>query len=230
MAYFFLLTAVVSVILTSYISLLPLAWVSQGDISDMYMTSITPAWFTFSIWSLIYTSWILLWLYAVYMRKKWKKYFYLAVSIFLSVIWLFPWHYNIIWLSLIIMAGIFWSLVYIFLKKTYKDKYFKYTLELYLWWILIALIANIHIFLVSVDLYIFPITFTLLSLLMWLTLIAYTINNYRVFIPSYVFLWALLGVFIAQEDIRVQLVVIITALILTTLILHKHPKTSYIFR
>lgn len=230
MAYFFLFIAVVSILLTSIISLIPLWWVSQGDISDMYMTSITPAWFTFSIWSLIYASWIFLWLYAIYMRKKWKKYLYLSASLLLSVVWLIPWHYDIIWLSLIIMASILWLLIYIFQKKRYKDKYFQYTLELYLWWIFVAFIANLHIYLVSASLYIFPVFFTLISFLVWITLLSYTIHINKAFISSYVFLWALFGIFIAQDNTIVEIWAIISALILATLIVRNHPKTSYIFR
>ena len=230
MSYFFLFIAVVSILLTSIISLIPLGWVSQGDISDMYITSITPAGFTFSIWSIIYISWILLGLYSIYYNKWWKKYLLLAGSIFLSVIWLLPWHYDIIWLSLVIMAGIFWSLVYIFLRKAYKDKYFQYTLELYLWWILVAFIANIHIFLVSVNIYTFPIFFTFVSFIIWLTLLSYSINTHKSFIPSYVFLWALFGIYTNQNNTLIEVWAIISALILVTIIARKHPQTSHIFR
>ena len=231
MRYYFLFVALTSIVLTSIISLIPLWGVSQGDISDMYQTGITPAGFTFSIWSLIYLSWIALWIYLATIHKKiWKKYFFLSGSIFLSVLWLLPWHYNMIWLSLLIMFALFWSLSYIYLHKAYKDRYFQYTLELYLWWIFVALIANIHIFLVSMNWYVLPEFFTLLSFFIWFLILFYTLKVRKSFIPSYVFLWALYGIYIAQASVSVQSWVFITATALLIFISIYHPKSYHIFR
>jgi len=231
MRYYFLFVALTSIVLTSIISLIPLWGVSQGDISDMYQTSITPAGFTFSIWSLIYLSWIALWIYlAIIHKKTWKKYFFLAGAMFLSVLWLLPWHYNMIWLSLLIMFALFWSLSYIYLHKAYKDRYFQYTLELYLWWIFVALIANIHIFLVSMNWYVLPEFFTLLSFFIWFLILFYTLKVRKSFIPSYVFLWALYGIYVAQASVSVQSWVFITATALLIFISIYHPKSYHIFR
>lgn len=47
-----------AVLLTAWISIAPLNDLSQKDISDIYQNILTPAGFTFSIWSVIYLSWI----------------------------------------------------------------------------------------------------------------------------------------------------------------------------
>lgn len=232
MKYLFLSIALISIILTSVISLIPLWWVTQGDISNMYSTSITPAGFTFSIWSLIYLSWIVLGLHTFIARKTiWKKYLYLAGTMFLSVIWLLPWHFDIIGLSLIVMLILFTSLVYLYLRKEkYHDRYFQYTLELYLWWIFVAFIANIHIFLVSVNWYIMPDFLTIVSLFIWFFVLLYTLKVKQSFIPSYVFLWALFGIYIAQESIFIHSWVMITTASLLLIIWCYHPKTVHILR
>lgn len=232
MRYFFLFVVLMSIILTSVISLMPLWGVSQGDISDMYQTTITPAGFTFSIWSLIYLSWVVLWIHWLIAYKKlWKKYIFLTGTMFLSVLWLLPWHYDMIWLSLLVMFGIFTSLSYLYLhKKKYKEIYFQYALELYLGWIFVALIANIHIFLVYMNWYILPEFFTLLSLCIWFFILFYTLRVKKSFIPSYVFLWALYGIYIAQASVNVQNWVLITATALLIFIWIYHPKSSHIFR
>ncbi len=231
MRYFFLFVALTSIILTSVISLIPLWGVSQGDISDMYQTSITPAGFTFSIWSIIYLSWIALWIHTLlYHKHVGKKYIALAGTMFLSVIWLLPWHYDMIGLSLLMMFGIFGSLSYLYLHKVYKDRYFQYTLELYLWWIFVALIANIHIFLVYMDWYFLPEFFTLLSLFIWFFVLFYTMRVRKSFIPIYVFLWALYGIYVAQVSVYVQSWSLITAATLLILIGIYHPKSCHIFR
>ena len=58
-----LLVAIVVIGFTSWASIpsfgYPLGGYSQADISNMYPTAITPAGFTFSIWSLIYLSWLI---------------------------------------------------------------------------------------------------------------------------------------------------------------------------
>jgi translocator protein len=66
----------------------------------MYATSITPAGFTFSIWSIIYLSWLVLGFYNIFYKKKEKikkqDLYFLASAQILTVLWLIPWHYNFI--------------------------------------------------------------------------------------------------------------------------------------
>ena len=43
---------------------------TQADISNMFPSAITPAGVTFSIWSLIYLSWIVAGVYVAFFQKK----------------------------------------------------------------------------------------------------------------------------------------------------------------
>lgn len=61
--YLLLITALVTIGLTSLVSIPGSPYLiggyTQADISAMFSTAITPAGLTFSIWSLIYLSWVI---------------------------------------------------------------------------------------------------------------------------------------------------------------------------
>jgi len=58
--YILLISGVISVALASIISVVPIGIANQAQVSAMFPTLFTPATFTFSIWGLIYLSWIIL--------------------------------------------------------------------------------------------------------------------------------------------------------------------------
>lgn len=204
--YILLFSGILSIWFTTYISLLPLNWFNQADVSNMYATSITPAGFTFSIWSIIYLSWLVLGFYNIFYKKKEKikkqDIYLLASAQILTVLWLIPWHYNFIWMSLVIMLWILWTLWYLSTKHM-KDKLFQWTVYLFFGWILVATIANIHIFLVSADLYIFPIVFWVISLILWAYINSYIIKKYSSIIPAIVFIWALIWIISNHTNIYI---------------------------
>lgn len=109
MKYLVLLFAVITIAWTSWLSVpyfgYPLGGYSQADISNMYPNAITPAGFTFSIWSMIYLSWLILGVSILLKKTKIsnKQALYFSLAIALTGIWLVPWGYNMIGLSLIIM-------------------------------------------------------------------------------------------------------------------------------
>lgn len=62
MQYLLLITSLFTIGFTTLVSIpdspFLIGGMTQADISNMYPTAITPAGFTFAIWSLIYLSWI----------------------------------------------------------------------------------------------------------------------------------------------------------------------------
>lgn len=58
--YILLISALVAVGLSAVFSILPVGIYNQAQVSALYPTLFTPAGFTFSIWSIIYASWIIL--------------------------------------------------------------------------------------------------------------------------------------------------------------------------
>lgn len=134
-----LISAVVTIVFTAFVSTpgspLLINGMTQADISNMYPNAITPAGITFSIWTLIYISWIVAGIFIAglhyrFMKKSFilkiheaftkmhlDKKFVISYSsvMFLTGIWLIPWGYNMIGLALIVMFLILATLVYTFI-------------------------------------------------------------------------------------------------------------------
>ncbi len=146
---------------------LPINNRSTGAISDAYPNLFAPAGLTFSIWGLIY---LLLAGYTLYqfglfqsdkgkgrieLFKKVGLYFIL--SSLANIAWIFSWHYDFIGISVLIMGVILFSLIKIadILNKeklSLQEKIFIRTpFSIYFGWITVAAIANITVFLVSLN-------------------------------------------------------------------------------
>ena len=143
---------------TNYLAVaLPLGGRGTGQISENYANLFAPAGYAFSIWGLIYT---LLAVYVVYqLRRKdaaliSKVDRIFIVNALLNASWIFAWHYDLIWLSIIIMAGLLISLIKIadILRAsdlTPKERWLvRLPFSVYFGWITVATIANITVFLV----------------------------------------------------------------------------------
>ena len=139
---------------------LPIAGKNTGELSDLYPSLFTPAGFTFSIWGIIY---LLLIIFTVYQAKgifgesniPRNKFLYridiwFFVSSLANMAWIFAWHHQIIWLSMVLMLVILGSLLLIYLRlgiglRTIEKKE-KYLVDLpfslYLGWMTVATIAN----------------------------------------------------------------------------------------
>jgi len=140
--------------------LLPLGGRGTGEISDNYPNLFAPAGYAFSIWGIIY---ILLGIYVVYQLRlnknelveKVNRIF--IVNALLNASWLFAWHYDLIWLSVIIMAGLFFTLIRIadILRMTVlvpKERWLvRLPFSIYFGWITVAAIANVIVFLVYIG-------------------------------------------------------------------------------
>jgi hypothetical protein len=138
---------------------LPLAGRDTGAISDSYPNLFAPAGYAFSIWGLIYT---LLLIYAVY--QFWRKNALVGrinrvfiINTLLNASWMFAWHYNLIWFSVLIMVGLLMTLIRIAdilrgSKLTQKDLWLiRLPFSVYFGWITVATIANITVFLVGLG-------------------------------------------------------------------------------
>ncbi len=142
---------------------LPINDRSTGEISDAYSNLFAPAGITFSIWGVIY---LLLAGYVIYqfINKDQKKEIlferinplFITTSI-ANIAWIFAWHYDYIGLSLIIMAVLLISLIKI--ANILRNEHFNLLEKLFIWapfsiyfgWITVATIANVTVFLVSIN-------------------------------------------------------------------------------
>jgi hypothetical protein len=146
---------------------LPINNRSTGVISEAYPNLFAPAGLTFSIWGLIYLmlAGYIIFQFITYRKninqqkeKLLKKINLLFIGTSISNIsWIFAWHYDFIGLSVIIMTILLVLLIKIAdslrkQKLTINEKIFISTpFSLYFGWITIATIANITVFLVSIN-------------------------------------------------------------------------------
>lgn len=189
---------------------------TSGQVSDTYPTLITPAGFTFSIWSIIY---ILLGLFVVYQAlpgKQNKPYlerisFLFILSGLLNMFWLFLWHYGFITSSVILMFGLLASLIAIYLRLdigkadvSLKDRICVHLpFSVYMGWITVASIANVSVALTfvgwdagGIDPAIWAMLVIAVALLITLIIIA-TRKDVGY---SLVIIWALGGIMAKQSD------------------------------
>lgn len=154
-------------------NLLPLGHGNTGEISVKYENLFTPAPITFSIWGVIY---ILVALFIIFqlnlfgdniLARKCVELIgiWFIVSCVMNIGWLFSWHYDIIWLSMIFMLGLLLSLIIIVTRYspivvmretgietiTFMSRLSFYAFEVYLGWITAATIANVSVLLVKLG-------------------------------------------------------------------------------
>lgn len=161
-------TFVVMVAINYLANALPLNGRSTGDVSDAYPNLFAPAGLTFSIWGVIY-----LWLgaHVLYqlglfhssaedrtraaMLNKVGVYF--AISSLANTAWVFAWHYDVIALSVVLIVVILVCLAIITrtvlaANPTTREKWFvAVPFSIYFGWTTVATVANITVFLVSLN-------------------------------------------------------------------------------
>ena len=155
------LAAYIVMVVVNYLTVtLPLNGRDTGEISDSYANLFAPAGYAFSIWGLIYT---LLAIYAIYQLRLEKNEVVAKINrlfipnAILNSSWIFAWHYDFICLSVIIMIGLLFTLIRVneILRVSNLPKNERWLVRLpfnvYFGWITVATIANITIFLVSID-------------------------------------------------------------------------------
>jgi hypothetical protein len=156
---------VVMVAVNALANILPINGITTGAVSDAYPNLFAPAGVTFSIWGVIY---LLLGIYSVYQLVQvfgpgsppvWLTRInsYFLTSSLINILWIFAWHYQLIWLTVVLMLGLLMLLIKIadtirreeLLQR--QKLLIKVPFGVYFGWITIATIANITTFLVSIG-------------------------------------------------------------------------------
>lgn len=158
-------TFIVMIVVNALANILPINGVNTGSVSDSFPNLFAPAGLTFAIWGLIY---FLLAGYTFYqlgiINKNDKSKNLLdkigvvfSISSIANAVWIFTWHYKIIYVSIVLMAIILICLIIIvnLIRKenlSLKEKIFvKLPFSIYFGWITVATIANITTLLVSLN-------------------------------------------------------------------------------
>lgn len=135
---------------------------SQKDISDKYITLITPSSSTFSIWSVIYSLLIVSVVMMIIRKKDW--YYREAVdeistlfriSSLLNIIWIVTFSFELVELSVLLIFAFLITLTQIILKlrKIHQKKRWllPVTFGMYAGWLMIATVVNIASALVKIK-------------------------------------------------------------------------------
>ncbi|AXI00617.1 tryptophan-rich sensory protein [Sporosarcina sp. PTS2304] len=192
-------------------NILPINGQNTGEISDKYRNLFAPAGFTFSIWGVIY---LLLAFHIVYQLGLFRRNsshqllrqvaVYFTVSSVLNALWIFCWHYDKLYLSVLIMIGMLLTLLKInnittATSLSWKEKIFiRLPFSVYFGWITIATIANITALLVSIDwngFGISEVTWTIIILFTGAIIGIMTILHQQGFSYGLVLLWAYYGIY-----------------------------------
>lgn len=212
------ITYILMVVTNSLANILPINQKGTGEISDSYPNLFAPAGVTFAIWGLIY---LLLFLYSIYQffwyykanpaqrTQLYRINLLFSISSLANIAWIFAWHYEIIWLSLILMFLLLVCLIKInlILKEpdffTLKSLPIRLPFTVYFGWITIATIANITVFLVAIKWNRFS-----LSEVFWTNLIVIIgaiigcicILSYKSIAYGLVILWAYFGIIVKHTS------------------------------
>jgi hypothetical protein len=201
------------VVVNALSATLPINGKTPGEISDSYANLFAPAGVTFSIWSLIY---LLLTGYIIYqflsVRKKHTTIkeetlsaitpLFIGTSL-INIAWIFSWHYEVLWLSVILMVALLYLLIKINLIlhnksfSTLDTLLIKAPFSVYFGWITVATVANITTWLVSINWDGFGLRqgVWMVAILIVATIIALaTIIRMRDWIYGAVIVWAFAGI------------------------------------
>jgi len=198
---------------------LPINGVDTGVISDSYPNLFAPAGITFSIWGLIYLLLALFTFYQLGIINKNdeistellnKVGIIFSISSIANAIWIFTWHYQIIWLSVVFMLVILISLIKIVNaikeeKLSSKEKFFvKLPFSIYFGWITVATIANVTTLLVSLNFKGFGISetiWTVLIIIVGAIIGIITLLKNRDYFYGLVIIWAYFGIIIKHTTV-----------------------------
>ena len=198
--------------------ILPINNRTTQQLSDKYPNLFVPAGITFSIWGIIY---LLLLVFIIYQfvvafrkssdeRGIFEK---IGILFFISCIfnvgWILAWHYEIVWLSLIIMALLLISLISIYIRlgtgkpgiRNSEKILVNIPFSIYLGWITIATIANATAFLVKINWNKFGISdqlWTVIVIAVGAIITLATLFSRNDIFYGFVVIWALVGILLKR--------------------------------
>ena len=191
---------------------LPLNGKTTGELSDLYPNLFVPAGLTFSIWGVIYLALLVYVIRGFQTMDKggaiFRSNYWFLVSCVFNALWIFTWHYEMIFGSLIVMLGLLIALISIYqsfkVEKLTKADFWtvKVPISIYLGWITIATIANVTALLVSVEwsgLGISQVSWTVLMIIVGTVMAGIFLLKEKNLPYSFVVIWAFLGILIKRR-------------------------------
>lgn len=150
------LTIIILIVMNILANALPFNDMNTGEISDMFEVYFVPAGYVFSIWGLIYLGLVS---YGVYQllpaqrdNPRLRRIFWpFVIASLANIAWLFAWHYNYFFWTVVLMLVLLASLLIIYVRLGVNrervssgEKWMVHVpFSIYLGWISVATIANI---------------------------------------------------------------------------------------
>jgi hypothetical protein len=197
---------------------LPINGKTTAELSDSYPNLFVPAGYVFAIWGVIYLLLLVFTVYQASSKRKGAQFlgkidYLFGISCAANVVWIFLWHYELVFLSLIAMCALLGSLILIYLRldigrgKPLREErlYVHLPFSVYLGWITVAPIANVVAALVSINWDGFglgDVTWTMVIISVAVILTLLNIQT-RVDVGyALVIVWALGGIMVKQMSIQ----------------------------
>lgn len=213
------LTFIIMILVNIMANTIPINGVNTGDVSDSYPNLFAPAGYTFSIWGLLY---VMLAFHIIYefgffkgknvsvnVRLLNKIGILFSISSLANAAWIISWHYNYIFISMVLMLTILILLIYINKEinkrsLTRRQVFFiRAPFSMYFGWITVATIANATVLLVSMGWGGFGISeniWTVLILITGMSIGTVTLLKDRNIEYGLVLIWAYFGIYIKHTS------------------------------
>lgn len=195
------LSILLMLVTNSLANILPINGYTTGALSDAIPIFFVPAGYVFAIWGVIYIGIII---YFISLIKNFTKEDatiapWLIIGNIANSIWIFLWHYKMVYTSVIFMFILLLSLLVIYIKtnKTGVSLLKRIPFSIYLGWISVATIANVSAALYLLQWNGFGISSEFWAVIMVgvatvLTLLM--LNIKRDYAYALVLIWALFGI------------------------------------
>ncbi len=192
---------------------------SQKAISEMFQTSITPAGYAFSIWSVIYVL-LFVSLLILFFKSNYKYYTSVIkhtsilfwISCVGNIAWTFAFSYQLIWLSAILIIVMLVSLLLILRNlqrfNPEKKSLFDISIGIYAGWLFVATIVNIAAFFVSIGVSFFESYTIVYALIILLAVVGAffleRVNKNPFF--HLAIIWAYVGILVAINFVQTDII------------------------
>lgn len=149
------LSFLLMICMNSLANILPINGKTTGELSDQYPNLFVPAGITFSIWAVIYAL-----LFVLVARQFFSKFndktaalgWPVTINFLLNAAWIIAWHYEHVFVSVLLMLCLLSTLVVInYALRNSDDWMMRLAFGIYIGWICLAVIANITAFLVALS-------------------------------------------------------------------------------
>jgi len=197
---------------------LPINGKTTAELSDSYPNLFVPAGYVFAIWGVIYLLLLAFTVYQASPKRRGAQFlgeigYLFGISSAANVVWIFLWHYELLFPSLIAMFALLGSLIMIYLRldigkgnPSREEKlYVHLPFSVYLGWITVAPIANVVAALVSINWDGFglsEVTWTMAMIAVAVILTLLNIQTRGDVGYTLVIIWALGGIIVKQMAIQ----------------------------